>query len=199
MHESFPAGPFRTRSASPTGPSRSLLARLVVTLGVVLPLWLLTIALPATAQTAPDGQTELSAHATGLLGQAGFSDAHRFFGLNAGFLYGRWGISGEIHRGSGNGFGSTYLGGGPLVRHALHPRAELQAFVGIGHYRERLDRDNRDRNVTGPSAGLQLRTPTGPVVLVLGATGWWGSYDGPDTPVASVPGRGLRIVLGVSR
>lgn len=159
---------------------------------------LLAAALPAAGQT-PSDDAGIQPHGAVLLGQAGVSgQVHRWAGLNAGFTHGRWGVAGEIHRGGGNGYASTYLGGGPLLRHWVHPRAEVRLSAGLAHYRERLD-DGRDRNVTGPTAGLQLRAPAGPVTVVLGLTGWLGSYEGDDTPAAPVPGRGLRIIVGVGR
>lgn len=159
-----------------------------------------TAAQSAASPPSAESGSSVEAHGALLLGQSGMgSPAHRWAGLNGGVLRGRWGASGEVHRGSGNGFASTYLGLGPVVRHSLHPRLELRGFAGLAHYRESLDRDRRTRGVTGPTAGVQLRTPVGPLVLLLGATGWLGSHDGEDTPAGAIPGRGMRLVLGVGR
>ncbi|TVP76657.1 MAG: hypothetical protein EA352_05185 [Gemmatimonadales bacterium] len=153
----------------------------------------------AGAQTPPSDPT-VQPHGSVLVGQAGTGTAvHRWLGLNAGVVHGRWGLAGEVHRGGGNGFSSMYLGAGPLIRHSVHPRLEVRVFTGIGHYREQLDRDRRSRSVTGPTAGMQFRVPAGPIVVLLGATGWLGSHQGEDTPEEAIPGRGLRLLLGVGR
>lgn len=151
----------------------------------------------APAQEPGRGDRPVSLRPILLAGQASLEgDSHRFGGAHLYMMGDRFGGALQVLAGSGRGYGSTLLAGGPTARRTLHPRLDAMLFLGGAWYREELELDGRERSVAGPAGGVLLLVPLGPMAAAAGVTVWGGSYSGEDAP-GGVPGRGARLVLGL--
>lgn len=152
-----------------------------------------------SAQGTPTAGAGPGPHLAVLAGPAGSpGGGHYFGGLHASYSMGRWGGALQGHIGTGNGFASRLVTGGPTVRFGIHSRVDLEIMAGAAYYAESLDDTGRSGSVTAPAAGVLLRLMTGPVHVAIGLTGWTANYTD-EVATNPVPVDGLRFVVGVGR
>lgn len=157
-------------------------------------------ALPAAAQAVPEadapgrsiqGRLMVLGGATGLGGDG----LHPYAGVEAGLLYGRFGVMGLGQYGDGNDFTSLLLAGGPAVRVADLGFASFTVYGGMGSYREEKIQ-SFERDMTILFGGLSVRIPMGRVSLGLNASYFQGDLEGDDVPVPTTL-RGHRFSIGL--
>ena len=126
---------------------------------------------------------------------AGVDGRHGHGGIEAGLFRGRFGVVALGQYGSGNGYQSLLLAGGPAVEVANPGFLSLTAYGGVGRYEERRS-DGFDRNVNVGHVGMSIRVPLRFLALGFATTLWQGTLDGEGIgSPASV--RGHRFSIGV--
>jgi hypothetical protein len=123
-------------------------------------------------------------------------ETHPYLGVDGALTRGALRIGAQTLLGSGNGYASAlaWAGGGWQLQ--PHPRIELRLAAGPGLYWERRGATRETRSTFVPVLFGMGITPLGPLQLALGFAAFAGSYSGPDV-AASIPARGLRLMLGV--
>jgi hypothetical protein len=129
-----------------------------------------------------------------LVGVTGSFSGHAFGGLEGAAFRDRWGVSGTVHGGTGNGYRSVLAGAGPAARLAELGSVELQGWAGPGYLREELD-SGHVRSAFVAILGLGARRSLGPGAVTVRVNWVGGSLDAEDF-VTSAPIRGFRISAG---
>ena len=151
----------------------------------------------ATQAAASDDSRPFSFRAALVAGAHGLGGehVHPYGGLEAGALYGRYGLMGIGQYGSGGDFDSVLVGGGPAVKVADLGFASVTAHGGLAWYQEEDIPSGVARDLTGGYGGVSLRVPVGFGAVAVTGTVWRGTADGAEleTPIS---GTGYRLSFG---
>ena len=125
----------------------------------------------------------------------GSDGTHAYVGLEGGRFAGRMGAKGLAQYGTGNGFRSLAVGGGPAFRVVDLGFASLTAYGGVGWYREEEATSRVARDMVGLFGAAKARVPTGFGSLGLTLSLWHGRQRGPEM-AESITGTPRRVSVG---
>jgi hypothetical protein len=133
-------------------------------------------------------------------------EIHAFAGVGGGYLVRpRVGGEGVALLGTGGGYRSGLVGGGPSFVVVDEPRAQLRLWGGPAWYRESLapseavaDPSRAVRATGAAMAGLTVRAPVGRVALTGGLLYWTGRLEEAGFQRSETV-HGFRLTVGVAR